>query len=161
MVVHHDYLAQLAHVKEAMDALMEEYSKNGTALTAAQEANMEATKKELEKRMVSNWAKTMVEVWEGGQRQRDWFRTQRPNEDGKITKAQVVKEIWEVFGEQYNTKLPPLDEELMADLEKEPAGHGYIHPWGTADKLYKSEAVDTFGARFLLGVFETEDEALK
>jgi len=159
MVVQHDYLAQLAHVKNGFDALKEEYMKNGTAFTAAQEANFVKAKKMVEKKLVDNWANTMTEVWEGGLRQRDWFRTQRPNPDGKITKAQVVKEIWEVFGEQYKTKLPPLDEELMADLEKEPAGHGFIHPWGTADKLYKSEAVDTFGARFLLGVFETKDEA--
>jgi len=159
MVLQHDYVASLAHAKQYTDALKEEYMKNATEPTADLEQKFTLIKKHIENVLVEQWATTMGEVWEGGLRQRDWFRTQRPNEDGKITKAQVVKEILQEFGDKYKTKLPPLDEELMADLEKEPAGHGFIHPWGTADKLYKSEAVDTFGARFLLGVFETKDEA--
>merc|ERR1719211_349323 len=33
--------------------------------------------------------------------------------------------------------------------------------WGIADKLYKSEAIDAFGMKYLLGIFETKDEAQK
>ena len=33
--------------------------------------------------------------------------------------------------------------------------------WGTAEKLYKSEAIDSFGNKYLLGVYETIDEASK
>ena len=37
----------------------------------------------------------------------------------------------------------------------------FRHPWGIADKLYKSEAIDAFGFKYLLGVFETIPEAEK
>merc|ERR1712186_272633 len=37
----------------------------------------------------------------------------------------------------------------------------FRHIWGTADKLYKSEAIDAFGMKYLLGVFETQEEARK
>merc|ERR1712217_743735 len=29
--------------------------------------------------------------------------------------------------------------------------------WGVADKLYKSEAIDAFGAKYLLGIYETKE----
>ena len=37
----------------------------------------------------------------------------------------------------------------------------FKHNWGTAEKLYKSEAIDSFGNKYLLGVFETVAEAEK
>ena len=37
----------------------------------------------------------------------------------------------------------------------------FKHNWGTAEKLYKSEAIDSFGNKYLLGVFETVKEAEK
>ena len=37
----------------------------------------------------------------------------------------------------------------------------FKHNWGTAEKLYKSEAIDSFGNKYLLGVFETQKEAEK
>ena len=59
--------------------------------------------------------------------------------------------------------LPPLDEEMLADLAKVPAKveGEFMHNWGTAEKLYKSEAIDSFGNKYLLGVYETIDEASK
>merc|ERR1711948_250340 len=59
--------------------------------------------------------------------------------------------------------MQPLDEELLAELEEEPALQKgeFDFSWGTADKLYKSEAIDAFGVKYLLGVFDTKDEALK
>merc|ERR1712176_325052 len=59
--------------------------------------------------------------------------------------------------------IPPLDEEMLAELAQEPAvvEGQFRHNWGTADVLYKSEAIDAFGMKYLLGVFETKDEAQK
>uniref|UniRef100_A0A7S2ILZ7 Uncharacterized protein n=1 Tax=Alexandrium andersonii TaxID=327968 RepID=A0A7S2ILZ7_9DINO len=59
--------------------------------------------------------------------------------------------------------MPPLDEEMLAELGEIPANveGAWKHSWGTADKLYKSEAIDAFGLKYLLGVFETKDEAQK
>merc|ERR1712032_506763 len=71
-------------------------------------------------------------------------------------------EICSVMQDRAQNKLPPLDEDLVAELSEIPAvpeGTIFKHPWGTASKLYKSEAVDAFGFRYLLGVFETKDEA--
>ncbi len=33
--------------------------------------------------------------------------------------------------------------------------------WKQAEKLYKSEAIDSFGNRYLLGVFENKEDAKK
>merc|ERR1719410_926277 len=72
-----------------------------------------------------------------------------------------MKEIWKVFEEKSGKKMPPLDDEFLAELEQIPAvdENSFRHPWGIADKLYKSEAIDAFGFKYLLGVFETVPEA--
>lgn len=94
-----------------------------------------------------------------------FYRTQGDKEEemkGK-TKADVLKEIWEAAAEMADNPIPPLDEEVLAELAEEPAiieGEFY-HNWGTANYLYKSEAIDAFGSKYLLGVFETKDEATK
>eukprot|EP00420_Gonyaulax_spinifera_P009776 CAMPEP_0197942526 /NCGR_PEP_ID=MMETSP1439-20131203/124453_1 /TAXON_ID=66791 /ORGANISM="Gonyaulax spinifera, Strain CCMP409" /LENGTH=202 /DNA_ID=CAMNT_0043565783 /DNA_START=3 /DNA_END=612 /DNA_ORIENTATION=+ len=79
------------------------------------------------------------------------------------TKADVLKEIWEELPKHTDKPVPPLDEEMLAELAEEPAviEGEFRHNWGTADMLYKSEAIDAFGAKYLLGVFETKDEAIK
>merc|ERR1712151_888537 len=68
------------------------------------------------------------------------------------------------MGKFFNSQTNP-EGKTKADVLKEihgvPEGSIFKHPWGTASKLYKSEAVDAFGFRYLLGVFETKDEAAK
>merc|ERR1712217_188492 len=78
-------------------------------------------------------------------------------------KADVAKEIWEAFGQVSKKPLPPMDEDTLSELAKFPAviQDEFNHSWGTADKLYKSEAIDPFGQKDLLGIFETQDEAAK
>lgn len=76
----------------------------------------------------------------------------------KKTKADVLKEVWagmKAIGEEF----PPLDEDMLTELAKESATPDFISPWGTADKLWKSVAVDRFGAKYLIGIFETQEEA--
>merc|ERR1712176_240369 len=53
------------------------------------------------------------------------------------------------------------DEEFLAELEQIPAVRDgeFRHIWGTADTLYKSEAIDSFGQKYLLGIYETKEEA--
>ena len=74
-------------------------------------------------------------------------------------KADVLKEIWEEIGKVTDKPVPPLDEEMLAELAEETAiiEGEFKHNRGTADTLYKSEAIDAFGAKYLLGVFETKD----
>merc|ERR1712050_536985 len=88
-----------------------------------------------------------------------FYRSQK-DMPGK-TKADVLKEIWEELPKHTDNPVPPLDEEMLAELAEEPAiiEGEFKHNWGTADILYKSEAIDAFGAKYLLGVFETKDEA--
>merc|ERR1712060_950250 len=90
---------------------------------------------------------------------KNFFKSQ--SKDLYKTKADVMKEIWKVFEEKSGLKMPPLDEEFLAELAEIPAVEEatFKHPWGIASKLYKSEAIDAFGFKYLLGVFETVPEA--
>jgi len=94
-------------------------------------------------------------------RSKDWFKSQ--NEERYKTKADVMKAVWEHMPKLTGSPVPPIDEELLADLEQQPAvvEGDYRHSWGIADKLYKSEAIDAFGMKYLLGIFETKEEAQK
>jgi len=79
------------------------------------------------------------------------------------TKADVLKEIWAELPKHTDKPVPPLDEEMLSELAKEPANikGEFKHSWGWAERLYKSEAIDSFGQKYLLGVFETKEEARK
>merc|ERR1711948_192649 len=92
---------------------------------------------------------------------KNFYRSQK-DMPGK-TKADILKEIWAELPKVSDKPVPPLDEEMLAELAEEPAiiEGEFKHNWGTADILYKSEAIDAFGAKYLLGVFETKDEAKK
>merc|ERR1719215_2420275 len=89
---------------------------------------------------------------------KDWFKSQ--NTERYKTKADVIKAVWEVMPRLTGSPVPPIDDELLADLEQQPAvvEGAFRHSWGIADKLYKSEAIDAFGMKYLLGIFETKDE---
>merc|ERR1712003_236958 len=91
----------------------------------------------------------------------EWFKSQ--NTERYKTKADVMKAVWEVLPKLTGSPVPPIDEELLADLEQEPAvvEGEFRNSWGIADKLYRSEAIDAFGMKYLLGIFETKDEAQK
>merc|ERR1712066_518679 len=90
-----------------------------------------------------------------------FFRSQ--SEDRYKTKADVLRALWAELPKYLGKEVPPVDEEMLAELEQVPAVQEgeYRHNWGIADKLYKSEAIDAFGQKYLLGVFETQDEARK
>ena len=58
------------------------------------------------------------------------------------SKADILKQIWKELPKHMDTPVPPLDDEMLTSLAKEPAiiEGEFKHPWGTASKLYKSEA---------------------
>jgi hypothetical protein len=94
------------------------------------------------------------------EKQKKFFRSQKEMPGKK--KADVLKELWAELPKYSEVPVPPLDDEMLAELAQEPATEPaeLLHTWGTADKLYKSEAIDHFGSRYLLGLFETKEEAI-
>jgi len=78
------------------------------------------------------------------------------------TKADIFKEIWHEMHKYRGVPEPEIDEDVLEVMSQYPAvrQNELDHPWGKADKLWKSEAWDPFGERYLLGIFETKEEAL-
>merc|ERR1712204_102152 len=113
------------------------------------------------KMLEDKWIGARDEIQANCDHSKDWFKSQ--NTERYKTKADVMKAVWEVLPRLTGSPVPPIDEELLADLEQQPAvvEGDYRHSWGIADKLYKSEAIDAFGMKYLLGIFETKDEAQK
>mmetsp|Transcript_89770 Transcript_89770/g.199469 ORF Transcript_89770/g.199469 Transcript_89770/m.199469 type:complete len:455 (+) Transcript_89770:76-1440(+) len=111
--------------------------------------------------LAANYVKARDEIEEAVEKQKKFFRSQKEM-PGK-TKADVLKELWAELPKYSVVPVPPLDDEMLAELAQEPATEPgeLLHTWGTADKLYKSEAIDHFGSRYLLGLFETKEEAAK
>jgi len=111
--------------------------------------------------LVEKYTGARDEVEKDVETMKAFYRSQK-DMPGK-TKADVLKEIWEELPKHTDKPVPPLDEEMLAELAEEPAiiEGEFKHNWGTADVLYKSEAIDAFGMKYLLGVFETKDEAQK
>jgi len=94
-----------------------------------------------------------------------YYMTQKGREEElkDKTKADILKEIWAELPKLTDKPVPPLDDEILAELAQEPAilEGQFNHNWGTADKLYKSEAISPFGEKYLLGIFETMEESEK
>merc|ERR1712157_11922 len=101
--------------------------------------------------LADNYVKARDEIEEAVEKQKRFFRSQKEM-PGK-TKADVLKELWAELPKYSEVPVPPLDDEMLAEPGE------LLHTWGTADKLYKSEAIDHFGSRYLLGLFETKEEA--
>ena len=116
---------------------------------------------EVVKFLSTNYAKARDEVEKEKDTMKAFFKSQK-DMPGK-TKADVLKDIWAELPKHTGKPVPPLDDEMLAELAEEPAiiEGEFKHSWGTADKLYKSEAIDAFGMKYLLGVFETKAEAEK
>jgi len=154
---------QIHTLSNVMKESLEEWAQNKT------EAEVEAIKKdkypEIAARVIGHLSDKYIsardEIEHEVETMKDFFRSQK-DMPGK-TKADVLKEIWEELPKYTEKPLPPLDEEVLAQLSEVPANvpGQWNHSWGTADKLYKSEAIDAFGLKYLLGVFETQEEAQK
>merc|ERR1719158_1547558 len=85
--------------------------------------------------------------------QKALFNSRLPNHE-KLTKGDVFKALWKTLKEDPNwPELGDIPQDLEDDLSKEPAPN--------ADKLYKSEAIDAFGVKYILGIFESPIDAVK
>jgi hypothetical protein len=116
--------------------------------------------------IIKEYYDTVGEVEALVQGSKAFYRSQAKELGKHKTKADVLRSIHAELGKVMGTAeadMQPLDEELLAELEEEPALQKgeFDFSWGTADKLYKSEAIDAFGIKYLLGVFETQEEAIK
>ena len=110
--------------------------------------------------VIDTWRAASQEIETLAQNAKEFYRSQK-DVKGK-TKADVLKEIWAELPKWVGKPVPAIDEEVLAELATEPAtGPDFRHPWGIADKLYKSEAIDAFGQKYLLGIYETKEEAAK
>merc|ERR1711972_987686 len=107
----------------------------------------------------TNYTSARDEVEKGVELSKSYFRSQ--SADKYKTKADVLRSIWAELPKHLGKPVPPVDEELLAEREEVPAVQEgeFRHSWGIADKLYKSEAIDAFGMKYLLGVFDTMEEA--
>merc|ERR1712050_731120 len=141
---------------------VQSFKENNTeAEVEALEKNMQPAIMQTALELTDNYYKARDEVEADVNIMKEYFRSQ--SEDRYKTKADVLRALWTELGKYLGKPVPPVDEELMAELENIPAVRKgeYRHNWGIADKLYKSEAIDAFGMKYLLGVFDTVDEARK
>ncbi|CAK9035730.1 unnamed protein product [Durusdinium trenchii] len=132
------------------------------------ESEVEAYAKSLEEEWVKtaeDISKTYIlaqdEIETEMQKMKKFFGSQK-NMAGK-TKADILKGIWKLLPKYSDGPVEPLDEEMLSELAKVPAviEGEFNHSWGTADTLYKSEAIDSFGSKYLLGIFEKREDAEK
>merc|ERR1719204_77139 len=156
MVAQHEYLGKLVDGLKYQEANKTEAEKKEFYDKTLPEAVSNAMQQLTEK-----YVGARDEIQANCDHSKDWFKSQ--NEERYKTKADVMKAVWEHMPALTGSPVPPIDEELLADLEQQPAvvEGDYRHSWGIADKLYKSEAIDAFGMKYLLGIFETKDEAQK
>lgn len=166
------FVLQVPQVMMNQMLYMRQYLKEALVGFQEDEGKSEADVKKLEEQipeiaaqvltgLAGNYVKARDEVASDVEKQKAFFRSQRAM-PGK-TKADVLKELWGVLPKFSQSPVPPLDDEMLAELAQEPASdpEELKHSWGTAEKLYKSEAIDNFGGKYLLGIFETEAEATK
>jgi len=146
-------------IKHDMAVMLEQDGEAKTKAWATK--NLKELEARVIKRLIDNYVKARDEVQTDADNLKKFFRTQKEM-PGK-TKADVLKDLWAELPKYSEKPVPPLDEEMLAELALEPATEEgeFRHSWGIADKLYKSEAIDAFGAKYLLGVYETKEEASK
>jgi len=141
---------------------VETFKENHTeAEVAMLKENLQPAMLQATEELAKNYYNAQAEVESEVDVIKSFFRSQ--SEDKYKTKADVLRSIWAELPKYLGKPVPPVDEELLAELEQVPAVREgeFRHNWGTADKLYKSEAIDAFGMKYLLGVFETIEEAEK
>lgn len=154
---------QLHHMNEFMSSGLAEMGqdKSEAEMATYMKEKVPAIGSEVIKFLATNYAKARDEVESDKDTMKAFFKSQKDMK-GK-TKADVLKDLWAELPKHTGKPVPPLDDEMLSELAEEPAiiEGEFKHSWGTADKLYKSEAIDAFGQKYLLGVFETKAEAEK
>ncbi|KAL9139725.1 putative conserved tandem protein 9 [Amphidinium carterae] len=148
-------------VPEVLVKQMEQYAEMADEMAEADSSfDKEKELKSKRAEMVKAYVKAFDQVEKDARTQAEFYNGMKK---GSQTKADVIKSLWPKLSEVSKKPLPPLSEEFLSDLAAMPAYEekAFKNKFGVADKLYKSEAVDPFGTKFLLGVFETEADAKK
>ena len=124
------------------DTKLEDYKSSHSESEVKSYLDGELTTEWLKKlgEVVSTYYETRALIESDVQGLKKFFGSQK-NMPGK-TKADILKEIWKELPKHMDTPVAPLDDEMLTNLAKEPAiiEGEFKHPWGTASKLYKSEA---------------------
>merc|ERR1712217_152509 len=154
---------QIAYLRSVLKAEMEMMvEKEGEEKAKAWEKdNLKEVEAMVMSDLINNYVSARDEVQTDADNLKNFFKLQKEM-PGK-TKADVLKDLWAELPKYSEKPVPPLDEEMLAELALEPATEPgeFRHSWGIADKLYKSEAIDAFGAKYLLGIYETKEQAQK
>merc|ERR1712176_451349 len=154
---------QLIYAGKTLVESVNEYKENHTE--AELKDVMESTVPEIWGKLVGTLSEKYYsarnEVEADVEAMKKMYRSQ--SKDRYKTKADVLKAVWAELPKYSEKPVPPIDDEFLAELEQIPAVREgeFRHIWGTADTLYKSEAIDSFGQKYLLGIYETKDEAKK
>merc|ERR1712176_1047256 len=152
---------QLIYAGKTLVESVNEYKENHTE--AELKDVMESTVPEIWGKLVGTLSEKYYsarnEVEADVEAMKKMYRSQ--SKDRYKTKADVLKAVWAELPKYSEKPVPPIDEEFLAELAEIPAVREgeFRHVWGTADTLYKSEAIDSFGQKYLLGIYETKDEA--
>merc|ERR1712137_918517 len=115
--------------------------------------------------LIKGYYKEQSELLAAAQKMRDIARSETYEEGKKRSDVarKLHADMTAYNKQQKKDPPPPLDEEYLAELDKtplpKPGDPEFQNPWNTADTLYKSEAYDSFGQKYLLGLFETQEEA--
>jgi len=147
------------------------YLKSKLPEDASKESLQEIEKEVLEKagelsgKLTTAYMAEQQELFAAAKAMRDSWRAETYEEGKK--RSDVARKLHADMiaynKQQKKDPPPPLDEEYLAELDKtplpKPGDPAYQNPWNTADTLYKSEAYDSFGQKYLLGLFETKEEA--
>jgi len=154
---------QMRTLQVFLDESLKAMSENETEATV--QAFIKESVPEISKQMITwltnNYVNARDDVNRSAMAIKDFYRSQAKRKDEGLTKADILKEIWAEVPKFTDQPVPPLDDEMLAELAQIPAVQEgeFMHNWGTADTLYKSEAIDAFGEKYLLGVFETKEES--
>eukprot|EP00929_Paragymnodinium_shiwhaense_P101119 TRINITY_DN6394_c0_g2_i1.p1 TRINITY_DN6394_c0_g2~~TRINITY_DN6394_c0_g2_i1.p1 ORF type:complete len:474 (+),score=175.52 TRINITY_DN6394_c0_g2_i1:88-1509(+) len=147
----------------ALDELVKAGNHSAADIQAFASEDLPRVYAEVAKFMQENYVQARDEVQDGADALKSFFRSQAEREEELkgMSKADIMKEIWAEMPKFSDKPVPPLDEEMLAELADIPAIEEgeFMHSWGTADKLYKSEAIDSFGEEYLLGIYESVEAA--
>merc|ERR1711972_828033 len=118
---------------------VQSFKENNTeAEVEALEKNMQPAIMQTAFELTNNYYKARDEVEADVKIMKEYFRSQ--SEDRYKTKADVLRALWTELPKYLGKPVPPVDEEMLAELEQVPAVQEgeFRHNWGIADKLYKS-----------------------
>merc|ERR1712039_807704 len=114
-------MQQIAFLRQIIkDGLEEMVEKDGEEQAQKwADENLKKLEADVMKRIIDNYVAARDEVQQDADNLKKWFRSQKEM-PGK-TKADVLKDLWAELPKYSEKPVPPLDEEMLAELALEPA----------------------------------------